>query len=102
MAEAQFDPRNVYVETGTELTWRNEDGTTHTVTAASDALDVDSEVSGGESTTHRFESSGVYGFYCRFHGSPDLSGMSMKVAVGDAAIEDPLGGGGGGGGGAYG
>lgn len=102
MVDGQFDPRNVSVETGTELTWTNEDGTAHTVTAASDNWSMDVEVSGGGTASHTFDSEGVYEAYCRFHGSPDLSGMSLKVAVGDATIADPLGGGDGGGGGAYG
>ncbi|MFB6086330.1 MAG: hypothetical protein ABEJ84_05940 [Halodesulfurarchaeum sp.] len=40
---------------------------------------------------HTFEESGVYEAYCSYHGSASLSGMSMKIAVGDATIEDPLG-----------
>jgi plastocyanin len=105
MFNSQFDPRNIHVETGAEVTWTNDDQIGHTVTNAADNWSLDVEVAGGESTSHAFESSGVYNVYCRFHGSEDLSGMSMKIAVGDATIEEPLGGGsngGGGGGGAYG
>ncbi|MFB6281296.1 MAG: plastocyanin/azurin family copper-binding protein [Haloferacaceae archaeon] len=98
MVDTQFDPRNVRVEAGAEVTWTNEDEGGHTVTAASDNWSLDVEVAGGERTSHAFAESGVYDVYCRFHGSPDLSGMSMKVAVGDATIEDPLTGGGDGGG----
>ena len=79
------------------MTWTNEDDTTHTVTSASDNWTQDTEVDGGGQTTHTFEQDGVYDCYCRFHGSTDLSRTSMKVAVGDATIESPLGGGGQGG-----
>ena len=92
MAASQFDPRNVHVEAGTTVTWTNEDSTAHTVTSAGDGGSFDEEVAGGASTSTTFETSGVYGVYCRFHGSSDLTGMSMKVAVGDATIESPLGG----------
>lgn len=104
MVDSQFDPRNARVEVGATVTWTNEDSTSHTVSSASDNWDLDVTVDGGGEATHTFEESGVYDVYCRFHGSADLSGMSMKIAVGDATIESPLGGGGssGDGGGPYG
>lgn len=102
MSGSQFDPRNIHVDTGTEVTWTNDDGTDHTVTSASDNWSKDATVPAGQQTTHTFQESGVYEVYCSYHGSADLSGMSMKVGVGDASIDDPLGGSGGGGGGGYG
>ncbi|MBX0325411.1 cupredoxin domain-containing protein [Halomicroarcula sp. F13] len=99
MVDSQFDPRNVHVEAGATVSWTNEDGDAHTVTSASDNWDADVEVPGGETATHTFDGDGVYDVYCRFHGSSDLTGMSMKVGVGEATIERPLGGGDGGDGG---
>ncbi|MDS0243785.1 MULTISPECIES: plastocyanin/azurin family copper-binding protein [unclassified Haloferax] len=93
MTGSQFDPRNIHVDTGATVTWTNDDGFDHTVTSASDNWDKDSSVAGGEETTHTFEESGVYDVYCTIHGGSDLSGMCMKVGVGDTAIESPLGGG---------
>ena len=92
MVDSQFDPQNIRVAEGGTVTWTNEDGTTHTVTNASDNWSFDTEVPGGGSTEFTFDSAGVHDAYCRFHGSADLSGMSMKIAVGDATIEAPLGG----------
>lgn len=102
MVDQQFQPRNVHVDAGTTVTWSNEDDTTHTVTSASDNWEFDERVPGGGSVERAFEESGVYDVYCTLHGTPDLSGMSMKVGVGDASIEEPLASGDGGGGGAYG
>jgi plastocyanin len=109
MVNNGFEPRNVEVGTGTTVTWTNEDDLEHTVTDASDNWQKDSRVAGGGETSHTFEKSGVYDVFCSIHGSSDLSGMSMKVGVGDATIEAPLGGGdggssggGGNGGGGYG
>lgn len=102
MENSQFQPRNIAVDAGTTVTWTNEDSTSHTVTSASDNWSKDVEVAGGKTATHAFEESGVYDVYCRFHGSPDLSGMSMKIAVGGATIQRPLGDDGDGGSGAYG
>lgn len=91
---SQFQPRNIHVDAGTTVTWTNDDSFDHTVTSASDNWSKDTNVAGGEQTTHTFEESGVYDVYCTIHGSSDLSRMSMKVGVGDATIESPLGGGG--------
>ncbi|MFB6183831.1 MAG: plastocyanin/azurin family copper-binding protein [Haloarculaceae archaeon] len=93
MVNTQFDPRNVHVDAGATVTWTNEDSTGHTVTAASDNWSYDEAVDGGGETSYTFEDGGVYDVYCRYHGSKDLSGMAMKVAVGDASIASPLGGG---------
>lgn len=91
MTQSQFDPRNLSVETGATVTWTNDSGVDHTVTSASANWKKDVVVSSGEETTHTFQESGVYEAYCSYHGSASLSGMSMKIAVGDATIEDPLG-----------
>lgn len=101
MVGSQFDPRNIHVSTGATVTWTNDDSAGHTVTNASDNWSFDQQVPGGESAEFAFEEPGVYDVYCRFHGSADLSGMSMKVGVGDATIESPLGGSAQGGGGPY-
>lgn len=90
MADDQFDPRNIAVDAGATVTWTNEDDDGHTVTSASDNWELDETVSAGGETTHTFEEDGVYDVYCRFHGTEELSGMSMKVAVGDAEIDSPL------------
>ncbi|WP_280536664.1 cupredoxin domain-containing protein [Halopenitus sp. POP-27] len=99
MKNSQYSPRNITVDAGSTVTWTNEDSSEHTVTNASDDWKKDVEVGGDESTSHTFTQSGVYDVYCRYHGSADsLSGMSMKIAVGNTSINDPLGGSGGGGG----
>lgn len=91
MTQSQFDPRNSNVDTGATVTWTNDSGVDHTVTSASANWEEDVVVASGEETTHTFEESGVYEVYCSYHGSADLSGMSMKVGVGGATIEEPLG-----------
>jgi plastocyanin len=91
VTDNRFDPLNAEVEQGGTVTWVNEGERAHTVTSASDNWSKDTEIAAGGETTHTFEESGVYDVYCRFHGSSDLSGMAMKVAVGDATIENPLG-----------
>lgn len=93
MSNSQFDPRNVHTDAGATVTWTNDDATEHTVTSASNNWNKDAAVPAGETTTYTFEESDVYDVYCSYHGGADLSGMSMKIAVGDASINEPLGGG---------
>lgn len=91
MVDSQFQPRNVHVDLGVPVTWENDDDHAHTVSAASDAWSMDAGVEADGSVQHAFEAERVYGVYCRYHGSADLTGMAMKVGVGDAAIENPVG-----------
>lgn len=90
LRDRQFDPRNLSVERGTTVRWRNEDAVDHTVTSASDNWDVDMAVPADQSREYTFEDDGVYDAYCSIHGAADLTGMAMRIAVGDATIEDPL------------
>lgn len=91
MTASQFEPRNIAVDVGVNVTWTNEDDYPHTVTSASDNWSKDADVAAGGSTAHTFDDDGVYHVYCELHGEADLSGMSMKVGVGDATIQNPLG-----------
>ncbi|MFB6362307.1 MAG: cupredoxin domain-containing protein [Halobacteriales archaeon] len=91
LPDGQFDPRNIEAPVGAIVTWTNDGQTSHTVTAASDNWSFDQTVPAGTSTEFSFTDSGVYDVYCRFHGSHDLTGMSMNVTVGRASIDAPLG-----------
>ncbi len=62
----QFEPATLTVPAGTTVTWTNQDGDTHTVTAAnrlfsSEVLDP------GQSFTHTFATPGTYSYYCAIH-----------------------------------
>lgn len=90
LRDNQFDPRNLSVERGATVRWTNEDAVEHTVTAASGNWTVDYAIPAGEPREYTFEADGVYTAYCRYHGAPDLSGMAMKIGVGDSEIDEPL------------
>jgi plastocyanin len=55
------------VPAGTTITVRNEDSTTHTVTADDGSFDV--EVEGGTTATFTSPSAGSYPFHCEIHSS---------------------------------
>ncbi|MDY7082665.1 MAG: plastocyanin/azurin family copper-binding protein [Halobacteria archaeon] len=90
----EFLPRNIKVGTGETVTWTNVKSDAgsydHTITSASDNWNKDTQIGPGEKVTHTFEKSGVYDVYCKNHGESDMSGMSMRIAVGSASIQNPL------------
>ena len=91
MTASQFDPRSLSVAVRTTVTWHNDSDVEHTVTSASDNWEQDAAVQPGAETTATFEEAGVYDVYCAYHGTAQLTGMSMQIAVGEATIEEPLG-----------
>lgn len=106
---SQFHPRNIEVDVGTEVTWTNEESTpqqgqggqggqgqgdevsAYVITSGTDNWEFEEEIAPTESVSYTFEESGVYGAYTPGFGSSDLTGMSMKIGVGQE-IDDPLGG----------
>lgn len=86
MFESAFSPAELSIEPGTTVVWENGDPYAHTVTAASGNWSVDVEVPADGTARHTFSQPGLYDVYCRFHGNADLTGMSMRIAVGAATI----------------
>lgn len=96
MYGSQFHPRNIKVDPGTTVTWVNEadSGEGEPITyllRSTSGWDFEADVREDEETTYTFEEPGVYGLYAEGIGSADLTGMSMKIGVGES-IDDPLGG----------
>jgi plastocyanin/glucose/arabinose dehydrogenase len=74
-----FQPADLTVAAGTNVTWTNTDSVAHTVTW--DDKSVDSGLFGqGETFSHTFDTPGTYGYYCIPHGSPG-AGMHGSVTV---------------------
>lgn len=70
-----FSPGDFTVKAGTTVTWVNNDGVPHTVTADDNTFDSGS-IAGGEKYTHTFGTAGTITYHCNFHG-----GMTGKVTV---------------------
>ncbi|OGO32966.1 MAG: plastocyanin [Chloroflexi bacterium RBG_16_56_11] len=70
-----FRPATLTVTAGTMVTWRNNDGVTHTVTADDGSFDSGS-LSGGDNFSHTFAVKGTFTYHCGFH--PTMTG---KVIV---------------------
>jgi plastocyanin len=70
IADFSFNPAQTTVATNGFVTFRNNDGTTHTVTF--DSGPNCGSVSVGDTETVQFTVAGSYGFHCNIH--PDMTG----------------------------
>ena len=70
IADFSFNPAAATVATNGFLTWRNNDGTSHTVTF--DSGPNCGSLSGGDSETVQFTVAGSYPYHCNIH--PDMTG----------------------------
>ena len=70
-----FDPTETTVPVGTEVTWRNEDPSDHTVTALDGAFDSET-LTPGAIFKFRFDEPGTFPYRCEIH--PEMKG-TVKV-----------------------
>ena len=106
LRNAQFHPRNIEVDVGEEVTWTNDEGDddmegvgegpatepiTYIIQSATTGWEFEEELEEDDSVSYTFEEGGIYALYEVINGSEDLSGMSMKIGVGEE-IEEPVGG----------
>ena len=75
ISDFAFAPATIEIQAGTDLTWRNDDPTDHTVTSITGDFGSDSLGAGG-SFSHRFDERGTFAYRCAIH--PDMKG---KVKV---------------------
>jgi len=75
ISDFSYSPQEVTVEAGTTVTWRNEDGVAHTVTADQGGFNS-GNIEGGSEFTHTFSQAGEYPYHCEIHPS-----MKGKVVV---------------------
>jgi plastocyanin len=82
-AEHQFKPREITVDAGEMVTWKNTSKDVHTVSAETDlpagAQPFHSgDVAPGKSWSHTFSTSGTFSYVCRYHRE---HGMTGRVTV---------------------
>lgn len=80
MNASAFSPSNVTINSGTKVTWTNNDTTNHTVTADNGSYNS-GPLQPGQSYSLNFTTKGEYTYYCTYHGGPGGTGMSGKLIV---------------------
>lgn len=84
IANFAFNPGEITVTLGTEVTWINEDSTVHTVTDT----DLDSgEIKPGESFKYTFPAPGTYEYHCSIH--PSMTGKVVVSSSGSTSATTP-------------
>ena len=67
-----FKPPVIAVQTGTTVTWSNNDSLTHTITASNGAFDS-GKLDPGKNFGYTFNSPGTYDYSCTIH--PQMKGQ---------------------------
>lgn len=70
-----FDPNNISVSIGQEVTWTNNDSTTHTIVADDNSFNS-GDIKPGQNFKKTFNSAGTVNYHCSIHSS-----MTGKVEV---------------------
>ncbi|MBA3587466.1 MAG: cupredoxin domain-containing protein [Chloroflexi bacterium] len=81
LSQFEFDPLELTIAAGTEVSFVNADSAAHTVTEGMDGEPaddpiIDEELQRNGSTSFTFDETGTYEITCRFHGS-----MNMTITV---------------------
>lgn len=71
--DLKFDPATRTVKVGTEVTWINRDGATHTVTADNGSFESE-DLKTDDEFSFRFTQAGTYEYHCEIHGKDTMSG----------------------------
>ena len=80
-----FSPKAFRINPGTTVSWKNEGRSAHDLVEAVQTPTfgvVASKFAPGDEYEYRFDTPGVYHYYCSLHGSP-TKGMIGEVVVGD-------------------
>jgi len=78
-----FAPDIIEVDLGTEIEWRMEGENPHNVFASDGSWESPLTMERGQTFSRTFTESGVYPYFCTFHGTPEGDGMAGYVIVGD-------------------
>jgi LPXTG-motif cell wall-anchored protein len=80
----QFEPKEITVNVGDTITWKNDGASPHTVDADDGSFDS-GKLDPGQTFSHTFDKAGKVAYYCEFHGAKGGTGMAGTVTVGEAA-----------------
>jgi plastocyanin len=82
MTGFKFVPAEITIPAGSTVVWTNKEAPKHTVTEDSGAFDSGT-MEQGATFSHKFDTPGTVGYFCKFHGSAG-QGMFARVVVTEA------------------
>jgi plastocyanin len=92
VVDTAFEPNELTVKVGAEVTWEQVGDQPHSVTAVNEEFDSSPKCSPlksencdfeGDTYSFTFEEAGTYEYYCRIHGLPTGRGMFATLTVED-------------------
>jgi LPXTG-motif cell wall-anchored protein len=93
MRDIKFKPRNITIDPGDTVQWRNDDPERHNALGENGSFETP-VIDEGETSSHTFNRKGSYPYFCSLH-----AGMTGKITVGASSGGGSGGSGGGSGGG---
>lgn len=91
ITDFSFTPTTVTIEQSASVVWTYAVGAgtaPHTVTASNGSFDSGT-LAPGATYERAFPTAGTFGYYCRFHGSADGTGMAGSITVRTIASQTP-------------
>jgi plastocyanin len=87
IANFAFDPPTLDIETGTTVTWTNQDSATHTATGTGGEFDT-GNLDQGQSGSVTFDNEGTFNYICSIH--PNMTGViNVSAAAGQPTATEP-------------
>ncbi|MDQ3955712.1 MAG: cupredoxin domain-containing protein [Actinomycetota bacterium] len=77
----EFEPSELEVSSGTEVTWTNNGESPHTVTSSDGSFESSGNLDPGESYSVTFDEGDEFPYYCEYHGSEDGTGMAGTIVL---------------------
>lgn len=86
MLDNRFQPAQITVTAGTEVTFLGAGRNPHNAVASDNTWSTEEEFGGleqfeGDAATLAFDSPGTYPFFCTFHGNAEGEGMAGTLTV---------------------
>ncbi|HET9223494.1 MAG TPA: plastocyanin/azurin family copper-binding protein, partial [Roseiflexaceae bacterium] len=80
----EFAPKEITVNVGDTISWKNDGAAPHTVTADDGSFDSGNLNAGG-TFSQTFDKAGTIPYYCMLHGAKGGTGMAGTITVAEAA-----------------
>ncbi len=78
MKNIAFNPSSLTINKGANVTWTNDDSTTHTTTSDTGLWDS-GNLSPGQTYTHQFNTTGTFPYHCSIHVGQGMKGTITVV-----------------------
>jgi plastocyanin len=83
----KFEPKEITINVGDTITWKNDGAAPHTAEADNDGFDS-GDLAVGATFSQTFDTAGTFAYFCKYHGAAGGTGMAGTITV-VAAVAAP-------------